>query len=246
MLLFSALSQLLTLAKRFPLLLPLLLDWLPCPQPCQSRTWLCHPCRQHSQSSASTSHLGGAMDRLLHLFRTSPEAATSPESVCSLRGVEPLQPSVPLPLARAHHQPYDRFLQRSRGWRDINSCYRRVVPAPWPQLAAPCWPVSAIIGGSVILPAIHWSLGGSSGCVPEGENRWQPPGAADWGHSVTWLPPEPPPCHQDHTVHTGLEAQDLITHSHAHNPENVPVEYWALLNVPSTVTNWLLSPTDSH
>lgn len=123
MLLFPALSQLLALAKRFPLLLPLLLDRLPSPQPCQSRTRLCHPCRQHGQSSASTSHLGGAMDRLLHLFRTSPEAAASPESVCTLRGVEPLQPSVPLPLARTHRQPHDRFLQRSRGWWDINSCF---------------------------------------------------------------------------------------------------------------------------
>lgn len=209
-LLFVALYQLLALAKHLALLLSLLLDGLPRPQPHQSRPRPQHRCRQLGQPPASAGYLGRAVGRLLQLLRTSPEASASPEPLRSLRGLEPLQPSVPLPLAWAHHQSRNRFLPGGGGRRGVDSCDWRHVAGPGPQLAAPRWLVGAVAGGGVILPAIHRPLGGGGGRVPERADRRQPPGAADRGHSVARLPPEPTACHQDHAVHTGLEAQDMI------------------------------------
>lgn len=218
MLLFAALSQLLSLAKHFPLLLPLLLDGLPRPQPCQSRTRSQHPRGQLGQSPASAGYLGRAVGRLLRLLGTSPEASAPPEPLRSLRGPKPIQPSVPLSLAWAHDQPCHRFLPRSRGRRDVGSVDGRHVAATRPQLAASRWLVRAVAGGGVVLPAIHRPLGGSGGCVPERADWRQPSGAADRGHSVVWLPPKPTACHQDHAVHTGLEAQDMICHVETCSP----------------------------
>lgn len=213
-----ALSQLLALSRCFSLLLPVLLGWLPRPQPCQSWASLCPPCRQRRQSSASTGHLGRAVGGFLHL-RASTEAAAPAESIRSFRGFEPFQPPVSLPLAWARRHSCDRFLQRCWGGRGIHRGDRRVGPTHWPHLAASRWPICAVIRGSVGLSAVHRPIRGGGVRVPEGTNRRQPPGAADRGHPVTWLPPEPTPCHQDHTVHTRMEAQDLkhtCAHTHTH------------------------------
>lgn len=200
------LSQLLALSRCHPLLLPVFLGWLPCSQSSQPWAGLYLSCRKHAQPSACTGHLGGAMGGFLHFLWTQTQATAPTESLRSLRCIEPLQPPVPMSVAWAHCDSHNRFFQRRRRWRDIHRGHWGITPATWPHLAAPRWPICTVTGGGVCMPAVHWPTRDSGGGLPEGANRWQPPGATDWGHSVAWLPPEPTSCDQNYTIHTGLEA----------------------------------------